>query len=388
MWDWYGNAVICYAYLSDVPDANGLKGENLAFRRSRWFTRGWTLQELISPATVCFYDASWGFLGKKGSSYGNVSFTAILSQITRIPSQVLTGPRELRLASVAQKMSWASHRTTTRTEDVAYSLLGIFGVNMAMLYGEGNRAFIRLQEEIMKSSNDESLFAWGLGKTPEQMFSILASSPAAFENCGDLLPSTPTEFKSSHYLLTNKGLHIEMSICNLPIGGGTSIGRLNCSSIKDIGTKSIAMPLICSRQDESTFFRAAGCEPVLVSSSLFPHSARDQVYLLRGLADGIHGFHCGFTVRFKFFGKSAEFKIEEIYPPAWCSIMSGGHMWNQRGYLNTQQQGILFLCENVHGRNFAVRIDYVFQFCRIFGTSNSSRIKVPRCFHRERRGFG
>src|SRR6185295_2773072 len=82
-----------------------------------------------------------------------------LLKITRIPINVLL-ENELEAASVAQKMSWAAQRETTKVEDGAYCLMGIFGVNMPLLYGEGERAFIRLQEEIMRVSDDHSLFAW------------------------------------------------------------------------------------------------------------------------------------------------------------------------------------------------------------------------------------
>jgi hypothetical protein len=159
MWLWYRGAKACYAYLSDVPDGNGLEKEDSAFRRSRWFTRSWTLQELLAPRTVSFYDELWGFLGRKSNSTADKAFTTIVSQITSIPSRFLDHSTVIRVASIAQEMSYAANRTATRTEDVAYSLLGIFGVNMAILYGEGSRDFIRLQQETMRYSDDESIFA-------------------------------------------------------------------------------------------------------------------------------------------------------------------------------------------------------------------------------------
>jgi hypothetical protein len=123
MWLWYGQASACYAYLSDVPDGNGLEVEDSAFRRSRWFTRCWTLQELIVPPTVRFYDKSWEFLGRKGGSTEDEPFTTIISDITGIASLILQNMRALRVAGVAQKTSWAAGRTTKRIEDIAYLTL-------------------------------------------------------------------------------------------------------------------------------------------------------------------------------------------------------------------------------------------------------------------------
>jgi hypothetical protein len=151
MFRWYKNAQVCYVYLSDVT-------VETEFHSSRWFTRGWTLQELIAPSNITFYDKDWDDVGTK-QELGNY-----ISDITGIDLGVLRG-QDLELVSAAKKMSWAALRQTTRTEDVAYCLLGIFDVNMPLLYGEGKKAFIRLQEEIMKVSSDQSLFAWGIAPT-------------------------------------------------------------------------------------------------------------------------------------------------------------------------------------------------------------------------------
>ena len=162
MFQWYKQSGVCYAYLSDVliqpgteaviDQGNGMFDihpdvkEDLA--ESRWFSRGWTLQELIGPREVHFYAENWAHIGSK-----TVTFTALgdapnlneeLSDITGILSTYLRSDN-LHHASVAQKMSWASRRETTRVEDMAYCLLGIFGVNMPLLYGEGEQAFLRLQ---------------------------------------------------------------------------------------------------------------------------------------------------------------------------------------------------------------------------------------------------
>ncbi|KAK7397683.1 hypothetical protein QQX98_012947 [Neonectria punicea] len=120
----------------------------------RWFSRGWTLQELIAPTNVVFYDAEWNWLGTKHGAAEN------LHAITGIDKEVQEETKPLTNTALARRMSWAATRKTTRVEDVAYCLLGIFDVNMPMLYGEGPRAFARLQQEILRESTDLSLFAW------------------------------------------------------------------------------------------------------------------------------------------------------------------------------------------------------------------------------------
>lgn len=154
MFRWYERAKVCYAYLADVRGDVNPEQESSGFARSRWFTWGWTLQELIAPADVVFYSKDWKIIGTKERLH------EFLSLITGIDSKALRG-RSLELFSVAKKMSWAANRATTRVEDIAYSLLGIFDVNMPLLYGEGKKAFFRLQEEILKASSDQTLFAWG-----------------------------------------------------------------------------------------------------------------------------------------------------------------------------------------------------------------------------------
>ncbi|KAF2100152.1 HET-domain-containing protein [Rhizodiscina lignyota] len=190
MYRWYGNAVFCCAYLCDVSEqgfyeeldsraSDWDRGFDYAFRHSRWFTRGWTLQELIAPAKLDFYVSGkegWSSLGSKESLQEK------LNSITGIPKGVLVGKHHHRSFSVAQRMSWASRRETTRTEDMAYCLLGLFEVNMPLLYGEGERAFTRLQEEIIRVSDDQSIFAWTSLSKEEDARGLLARSPAEFRN--------------------------------------------------------------------------------------------------------------------------------------------------------------------------------------------------------------
>ncbi|KAI1786366.1 hypothetical protein LXA43DRAFT_1085497 [Ganoderma leucocontextum] len=154
MYQWYSRAVLCFAFLADVPAEEDHERKDSLFRRSRWFTRGWTLQELIAPVDVRFLSMEWTFIGSKHS------LADLVAKITNISYNALLRVEPLKEFSVAQRLSWAAKRETIRLEDRAYSLLGIFDINMPTLYGEGHRAFRRLQEEIMRRIPDQTLFAW------------------------------------------------------------------------------------------------------------------------------------------------------------------------------------------------------------------------------------
>ncbi|KAH9942130.1 HET-domain-containing protein [Epithele typhae] len=163
MYDYYAKSDVCYAYLDDVPqDARSTDrraaipfGLTLTTSCSRWFDRGWTLQELLAPATVIFLAHDFTLLGDR------VGLALAIEKRTRIRRPILYMEEDVKTASVAQRMSWAADRETTRTEDRAYSLMGIFGIHMTPIYGEGEIAFTRLQEEILRTTIDMSLFAWG-----------------------------------------------------------------------------------------------------------------------------------------------------------------------------------------------------------------------------------
>ncbi|KAI0183683.1 heterokaryon incompatibility protein-domain-containing protein [Xylaria flabelliformis] len=151
MYQWYKNAGVCYAYLFDILDDIEL---NLA--GSRWITRGWTLQELIAPCEVVFYSSDWKALGTRSE------LSAYLATVARIDEPFLIGKSRIDEASIAQRMSWAAMRSTSREEDEAYCLLGLFNINMPLIYGEGPKAFRRLQEALAREyPEDHSLFAWG-----------------------------------------------------------------------------------------------------------------------------------------------------------------------------------------------------------------------------------
>ncbi|KAH9213114.1 heterokaryon incompatibility protein-domain-containing protein [Leptodontidium sp. 2 PMI_412] len=226
MYRWYQEAEVCYAYLADVLHdpghrLSGLRGPE--FSQSKWFRRGWTLQELIAPlGEVIFLDKEWKEMGTKSTLQDTVS------SITGIPVDILTGNKDLESVSVAQRMSWAAERETTKTEDRAYSLMGIFGINMPMIYGEGKRAFIRLQEEIMKVLDDQSIFAW---KSEEENHGgLLATSPGAFKESANIISFNPFITSNSPLTISNRGIHLELRF--MGIGrNGLGLAILHCAEI-------------------------------------------------------------------------------------------------------------------------------------------------------------
>jgi len=209
MYRWYQDCAVCYAYLTDVPNDVDATTQRRKFEQSRWFTRGWTLQELIAPQVLEFYGDQWIFRGQGASLGTHRSLSDVISDITRIPSALLRGAR-LSSYSIAQKMSWAAGRETTRGEDRAYSLMGLFNVNMPLLYGEGNRAFSRLQEELMKISADETLFAW---RVKSASVEFLAKSPDDFAHSASIVQNTSLIGRGQRTTpssVTNWGLRLEV----------------------------------------------------------------------------------------------------------------------------------------------------------------------------------
>lgn len=236
MFKWYKMAGICYAYLDDVDvhanrpepwvDSSGLQREYVEeeeLAKAKWFTRGWTLQELLAPDKLRFYVKGWTYVGDK--SY----LEPKISRITGITIDALDSGNELGSYSVAMRMSWASKRRTTRAEDMAYCLLGLFDVNMPLLYGEGGeKAFTRLQQEILEDSSDCSVFAWvNVIEAPQPSWKSDVAQRLLTNDSGgrSIFAHNPREFhlsgriRSSHtgeILVTSVGVKVELPIFSLP----------------------------------------------------------------------------------------------------------------------------------------------------------------------------
>ena len=227
MYRWYHNSTICCIYLADVPEPINRYQEAAsesefieAVKKSRWLTRGWTLQELLAARHRSFYTMNWQRLALPGK----VIYT--IADETGIPVKAIEDFKPGQW-SVAQKMSWAARRRTTRIEDRAYSLLGIFNINMPLIYGEGGTAFRRLQEEILKNSTDQTIFCWTASAASFSTWrGLLARSPAEFVNSGKFLENK--RLKTQPFQLTNKGIQISLNLAPATSASGDLIAFLQC----------------------------------------------------------------------------------------------------------------------------------------------------------------
>ncbi|KFA68072.1 hypothetical protein S40285_02558 [Stachybotrys chlorohalonatus IBT 40285] len=242
MFTLYGLSAECYAYLSDyeIPTE---EGSRINITTCRWFTRGWTLQELLAPVKISFFDQHWRFVGTKHL------LSAQISEKTHIDQEILENNAFeylrglLDACTVAMRMSWAATRETKRPEDMAYCLLGVFGIITPMLYGEGGeKAFIRLQEEIIKDSNDMTIFAWKQASTNMVIYNIATCDTST--PWRGILAISPREFIDGHkiccprghdqnpeYTMTNKGLRIRTRLTRA--GERRYLMPLNCCTYGD-----------------------------------------------------------------------------------------------------------------------------------------------------------
>jgi hypothetical protein len=261
MWRWYENAAVCYAYLDDVVP-------NRSVEESELFTRGWTLQELLAPHKVEFYSRTWTRLGNK------VELCDHISTATGINQRIILSenPFEIHRCSAAQKLSWAAHRRTSRAEDMAYCLLGLLDVNMPLLYGEGTKAFVRLQEKLMRSYDDESILAWPVATGRDEEFtlsgtlkgayltSLFADTPAKFAHCGNIVQRGFFGEREPSQI-ANRGLRMDAVL--IPISGRQHefLAPLKCgisSSHKHYPEAPLALHLTLVSREQSLYHRI-GC---------------------------------------------------------------------------------------------------------------------------------
>ncbi|OTB13628.1 hypothetical protein K445DRAFT_161904 [Daldinia sp. EC12] len=223
MYQWYAQSQVCIAYLDDM--------DRIELGPSSWFFRGWTLQELVAPSQVLFYNKTWEYCGSRNGyriedAYDMATdLSSTISSISGIERHLLrlNDSNQIRryLPSIpaCQKMSWASKRKTTKKEDMAYCLIGIFGINnMYPRYGEGGRAFIRLQEEIVRQTSDLTLFAWVVNdlnddiehsdhifKFHQALHGIFACHPREFTSANNIKPMQHIMY-NDEITITSKGV--------------------------------------------------------------------------------------------------------------------------------------------------------------------------------------
>jgi hypothetical protein len=227
-------------HLADFSYIPGTAGETIhQFDQCRWFTRGWTLPELLAPSFVQFLDRDWNNIGTKSS------LSKQISVITGIDIDALERRKTFSEFSVGCRMSWAARRRTTRPEDVAYCLLGLFDVNMPLIYGEGGEnAFLRLQEEIMRIEEDYTLFVWNIFEGKPQTTGLLAKSPAEFTHMNYAnLEKSPIQVFRDKFVATT-------IFSGRPDGGGfhmTSRGLRVCVPLRQVKEHSHQACLTCTK---------------------------------------------------------------------------------------------------------------------------------------------
>ncbi|KAI1175180.1 heterokaryon incompatibility protein-domain-containing protein [Nemania sp. FL0916] len=332
MFRWYQNASICYAYLEDVdanevsngsdPNAGGVPVDqdlddasnknNVAnpdsdlrqalkkfLINAKWFTRGWTLQELLAPPYLVFVDCAWRRMGTRES------WAAEIEKASNIDAKHLTSldPGDFMSCSIAMRLSWASGRETTVEEDETYSLLGLFGISLPLIYGEGRlRAFNRLQRELITVYNDDSIFAWKAVNDRSESSGVLNRGRHSAGR-GILAPSIREFWDSSQiecfglygnsFTMTNRGLELQAKRWMNKIDPVKCVVCLNCGNTEEdlhIGIplsrnndsyERIQVDELCnvkslnSREwqlesgNQSTFIRAGGNTNYRIPSSLF-----------------------------------------------------------------------------------------------------------------------
>jgi hypothetical protein len=221
MFRWYRNSHVCIALLSETADLAALqlqeKGESGEKAVDAWFERGWTLQELLAPSQIKFYGANWKPLIQGSTNdRDNRDSQVIMEKISTLTDIDMDDLKSFTpgIDRVPEKMLWASRRRTTRIEDIAYCLIGIFDISIMIAYGEGKRAFFRLMEEIIKRYGKWDVFLWSgrcsryNAALPDTPHSYAAGCIKTLRNAVEQAPSY--EIGDRRFVLTNHGLEIRV----------------------------------------------------------------------------------------------------------------------------------------------------------------------------------
>lgn len=331
MFKWYEESKVCFIYMEDVPTGLDPFAPESDFRKCRWWTRGWTLQELLAPDHIIFFDSTWermfthemaqdlfkkvplpvkaNAVKKRTRVRSENQIQRVIQQvryqliteITGIPIAVLVKELPLSKVSAACKFSWASQRRTTRVEDKAYCLMGLLGVNMPLLYGEGDKAFVRLQEAVISTSDDISLLAWGYNLGYEEVEelgydTVLAKEPAAFRGYPKSNYQHIRRPPKTHSTVTGHGLHIELPMIRINARNRVWIGIIDEGENQEENGSMLLVLRQKSAHDTHIFERARGC-PVLKiinfhsRKRLFRPLASKMVYLQDGGTESLSMTH-------------------------------------------------------------------------------------------------
>ncbi|KAK5630773.1 hypothetical protein RRF57_006488 [Xylaria bambusicola] len=311
MFEWYQKAEICYVFLADVPPSENLEH---IFRQARWLTRGWTLQEFLAPRFISLLNSEWEDINPENFPFApldlrRVSFEqGLLGYITGI------NVHRWRDADIPTKLSWAARRQTSRTEDMAYCLLGLLDINMPLLYGEGTRAFTRLLEEVMKRSNSHGLLAAGYDLPVLPSLHLLPKSPRAYAACAQKFSNVPVfgTSKSLHFSMTNAGLNIELPLVNIDNKRKIVLGLLNCRDVAKLDNPQLAIALRQANDDRSDQLYYPVSQPLSVPSDFHQSACRENIYI----ADSrFSRTRCLLALYYKSL-KDIGYQFHSLYPPS------------------------------------------------------------------------
>jgi hypothetical protein len=228
MFRWYRNSHVCIAFLSETADLAAFQLQEKGGVGNKtvdvWFERGWTLQELLAPLQIKFYGANWEPLIQRSTNdRNNEDSKVIIEKISTLTNIRMDDLESFTpgIDRVPEKMLWASRRRTTRIEDVAYSLIGIFDISLMIAYGEGNRAFFRLMEEVIKRYDKWDVFLWSgrcsryNAALPYAPRSYAGGCIETLRNAADLAASY--KYGDRRFALTNHGLEIWVLVLGVDV---------------------------------------------------------------------------------------------------------------------------------------------------------------------------